>query len=436
MDPGSGGTTVTGIREAIAVNGRNHGLQALAAAFVVTLLAVAVLAWRATDTASAFRASAAVTSVARTVTVDAVIVARKATTAEYAGVCFSDAGGRAVDFPLQQDVHLTSAAVPLQAKGTLAAGRYTFAVCVRVGAAWTSLGAAGHIDVKDDAVPRTVSTALTAQQEPLSATMAPTLTSTSTGGASPVPAVVPTSSGQGASATATASVDAALPVGDLPGWHQVLAEDFTAPVAEGAFPGRRYRDQWFTYDGFTNPSGTPLYDTKNVTSVHDGLLDVRVREEDGAARGAGIVALLNGDGTWGGRVYGRYSVRVRFDATPEWGAAILLWSDRNEWHDGEIDFAEGGTDATIGAYNHRLDDPTQNDLAVQTKARWSDWHVATVEWEASGVTFLMDGKVTGHTTTSPSEPLHLVLQTIRTSAPLSGRTGHLQVDWIAAWEPV
>lgn len=418
------------------MSGRNHGLQVLAAAFVVTVLGVVLLAWHATGAGTTFRASVAVTSVAREVSVDAVIVARQATTVDYAGVCFSNAAGHAVDFPLQQDVHLTAAAVPLVSKGTLAAGRYTFAVCVREGATWSSLGTAGHIDVVDDTVPRTVATALTAAQEPLSATATPSTSGSASAAAAAAGTTSPaTAQSSFPAASSPATTDTALPVGDLPGWHQVFAEDFTTPAAEGRFPGRAYRDRWFTYDGFTNPSGTPLYDTRNVTSVHDGLLDVRVREQDGAARGAGLVALLNEDGTWGGRVYGRYSVRVRFDETPEWGAALLLWSDRNEWNDGEVDFAEGGTTGTLDAYNHRLDDPTQNDLSVHTTARWADWHIATVEWTSSGVTFLMDGKVTGHTTTSPSEPLHLVLQTIRTDAALAGRTGHLQVDWVAAWEP-
>jgi len=420
-------------REAIGVSGRNHGLTALAAAFAVVIAAVAFFALHAEGAASAFRASAAVTSVARDVTVDAVIIARRATTAEYAGVCFSDARGRAVDFPLQHDVRLTAAGVPLRVQGTLPTGSYTFAACVRVGDAWSSLGAVGRIDVADDAVPHTVSTTLTGAQEALAA-LTPSATATAATSGSLAPAGPGSTPSTPATATvAPTPVDTALPVGDLPGWHQVLAEDFSTPVAEGRFPGRHYRDRWFTYDGFTNPSGTPLYDTRGVTSVHDGLLDVRVREDD-AARGAGLVAQVNGDGTWGGRVYGRYSVRLRFDAVPEWGAAVLLWSDRNEWHDGEIDFAEGGTDATIGSYNHRLDDPAQNDLAVQTTARWQDWHVATVEWTASGVTFLMDGVVTGHSTLSPSNPLHLAIQTIRTTAPLAGRTGHLQVDWVAAWE--
>jgi len=418
-------------REAIGVSGRNHGLQALAVAFAVVVASVAFFALHADGAASAFRASAAVTSVARAVTVDAVIIAREATTAQYAGVCFDDADGHAVDFPLQRDVRLTTVAVPLHATGTLTTGRYTFAACVRVGDAWSSLGAVGRIDVSDDTAPRTVSTDLTSGRERLAA-LTPTSPASSATAAPAVPGSprsTPTTP-----AAVPAPVDTALPVGDLPGWRQVLAEDFSTPLAEGRFPGRPYRDQWLGYDGFTNPSGTPLYDTKDVTSVHDGLLDVRVREDD-AARGAGLVALPDGEGSWGGRVYGRYSVRVRFDAVPEWGAAVLLWSDRNVWEDGEIDFAEGGTDATIGSYSHRLDAPALNDLAVQTTARWQDWHIATVEWTASGVTFLMDGKVTGHTRTSPTHPLHLVIQTIRTSAPLAARTGHLQVDWVAAWQP-
>lgn len=408
----------------------------LLAALVVLVVVAAVLVWHQRAQSPAFRASAVVDSVGRALQTEVVFAGRAAATAAYAGVCFTDSSGAAVDFPLHRDVVIGTEPVTLTTSASLAAGTYEFTPCLRVGGAWSQVGTAGTVVVSDDAVARSAATPTGSS----SALALPTGTATSASSAGSSAGPEETSSNplatDASTPTWTATVaDPAMPVGDLPGWKQIFTEDFTTPLPEGKFPGKAYRDRWLGYDGFQDFSRSFTYDTSDVVSVHDGVLDMRVRTQDGTPLGAGIAAQVNGDGTWGGRVYGRYSVRFRSVPTKQWGAAFLVWSDVNNWSDGEIDFAEGKFDGTIDQHNHRLDDPSANDLSVRTGAAWADWHVATAEWTPDGVTFLLDDVVTGHSTVSPTQPMHLVLQTISNHVvPPADATGNLLIDWVTGYE--
>lgn len=412
-----------------------HRTRLSAALAVVVLVAAVLLVWHQRVQAPAFRASAVVDSVGQALQTQVVFAGRTAATAAYAGVCFTDEAGAAVDFPLHRDVAIGTVPVTLSTSASLASGTYRFTPCLRVDGAWSQVGAAGTVVVAEDAVARTASTptgAATALEVPTgTATSAASSTGSDGTTSNPLAADAPTPS------WTAAVVDPAMPVGDLPGWRQVFTEDFTTDLPEGRFPGKAYRDKWLGYDGFQDFSGSFTYATKDVVSVHDGVLDMRVRTEAGVPLGAGVAALVDGDGSWGGRTYGRYSVRFRANPTQQWGAAFLVWSDVNRWQDGEIDFAEGKFDGTIDQHNHRLDDPSANDLSVRTGAAWADWHVATAEWTPDGVTFLLDDVVTGHSTVSPTAPMHLVLQTISNHVvPPADATGNLLIDWVTGYERV
>ena len=64
----------------------------------------------------------------------------------------------------------------------------------------------------------------------------------------------------------------AMPVGDLPGWHQVFMDDFSNPLAAGQFPGP-YSAKWTAYNGFYDAAHVGYYDQRAI-SVHDGFLDL------------------------------------------------------------------------------------------------------------------------------------------------------------------
>ncbi|WP_380175254.1 family 16 glycosylhydrolase [Kineococcus sp. DHX-1] len=425
-----------------ADGGRRVRVGARARVVLAAVLAAAVLVavWcQSVRADAAYRGSALVVAGGLDVSAQATVSADVATTAEYAGVCFTDASGARVDFPLTRRAEVGPDPVALTATGKLPAGTYSFTACVRTDGVWSVVGSSGELVVAAGSPAVTATTAPAASDGATdgatgnsaggSAQAAPVGSGTSSP-ADPATPSAPTTPADPGGATGT------LPLGDLPGWRQVLAEGFDTDVAPGRFPGPAYSAHWAGYDGFADSSGSFQYRTRDVASVHDGVLDLHTRTEDGTALGAGVVALVDGDGTWGGRTYGRYSVRFRADPGTGWGAAFLLWSDADDWHDGEIDFAEGMTTATtVDAHNHDLANPAANALSVFTPATWDQWHVATVEWTPQGVTFFLDGRRTGTSATVPTRPLHLVLQTITgKTVPPAGSQAHVLVDWVAAWE--
>ena len=241
----------------------------------------------------------------------------------------------------------------------------------------------------------------------------------------PVRTVVPSISPSGVAA----------PRGDRAGWHQVYAEDFGTPNPTGTFPSAGYQRHWDVYDdGWKDTSGNGTYMPSKVLSVHNGVLDYNVR----TVGGQHLVAAPWLTDTRG-NTYGRYSVRFRSDALPGYKTAWLLWPDSERWPaDGEIDFPEGGlgkADTITACAPHASSGGGQD--AFPTRATFAGWHTVTVEWVPGKVTFVLDGKVIGTSTTMvPSDAMHWVLQTetnLDGYAPSSAVHGHVLVDWVAFW---
>ena len=66
------------------------------------------------------------------------------------------------------------------------------------------------------------------------------------------------------------------------------------------------------------------------------------------------------------------------------------------------------------------------------------WHTAVIEWTAGEVRFLLDGQLAGRTTQRvPDASMHWVFMSetsgMATPSPLT--SGHVVVDWVAAWAP-
>jgi beta-glucanase (GH16 family) len=210
----------------------------------------------------------------------------------------------------------------------------------------------------------------------------------------------------------------------------VLREDFTDDVAVGSFADSAYGQKWTVYpDGWEDTSGLGTYAPSRVLSVEDGALTFDLRAEDGEYLGAALTA-----GHTYGRQFGRFSIRWRADPVPGFGLAFLLWPDSERWpDDGEIDFPEGWLDGSITATAHHAD-PTGGRDRFDTGASMTDWHVTTVEWTPSAVTFSLDGRVVGTSTTDvPQNPMHVVLQAGTNGSgtpPPDDARGRIQVDWV------
>ncbi|WP_337005416.1 glycoside hydrolase family 16 protein [Microbacterium sp. LB12] len=233
----------------------------------------------------------------------------------------------------------------------------------------------------------------------------------------------------------------ALPVGDLPGWHQILAEDFDTSFAQGGFSSSVYADRFNTYDGMKDTSGHGTYDS-DVLSAKDGVLDWYLHSTAQGPRVAALVPEVE-QGNWG-QLYGRYSMRFRSDPVPGYKAVSILWPDSDVWREGEVDFPELsdlGTDPYMYAnrYAAGRGDLNGDTAGVRTKVSASDgnWHVATIDWQPGSLTYYLDGERLGTTTDRvPATEFHWVLQletAVNSPSPDPSAAGHFQVDWVAMY---
>jgi hypothetical protein len=235
-----------------------------------------------------------------------------------------------------------------------------------------------------------------------------------------------------------------MPVGNLPGWRQVFADDFRTAVPLGRFPAAVAQRWWAYPTSYHDTSNHGTYDPGRTTRVSGGLLRIHLHTAGGRARVAAPVPRIpgtqaHGNGSPGGLRYGRYSVRFRSDPVPGYKTAWLLWPDSGRWPaDGEIDFPEGNLDATISGYVHRVGGRSGGDQAAfRAGATYGRWHTATTEWTPGLVRFFLDHRLVGATTSRvPSTPMHWVLQTetrLSGGAPPPSAAGDVLVDWVTAY---
>ena len=232
-----------------------------------------------------------------------------------------------------------------------------------------------------------------------------------------------------------------MPVGDMPGWHQIVAQDFDTSVPLGSFPGSAYRSSFYAYNGYADTSGNGLYSPAKVLSVQNGSLNWNLHTENGRPLVGAVVPEVPRTG-WG-QTYGRYSVRFRSDIAVGYKLAFLLWPDSDNWAEGEIDFPEvddldTGSRIYANLYPAGRSDLTGGSIGFQSgvAAAGSGWHVATIEWLPSRLRYILDGATLGTTTVGvPTTPMHWVLQveTAIGARPLAGVAGHVNVDWVTIY---
>jgi hypothetical protein len=242
-----------------------------------------------------------------------------------------------------------------------------------------------------------------------------------------------------------------LPIGDLPGWHQIFADDFTVDAALGSWATSSasqvvytgdHGGQWFEYpDGWpsTYTSGQPGYWPSQVLSVHDGMLDYYLHNYNGLPAGANPSPVLPGSTQY--QTYGRYSTCFKVvygDANHlvDYHAAWLLWpqSDSN-WQYAESDFPEADLSATsVSSFSHYGGSGAQD--ANSTPIDFTQWHTYTQEWGPGYRKYYIDGTLTATATNQVfSQPERWQLQTEPNSTN-NGSSGHMLVDWVAVYSYV
>ncbi|MBV9336931.1 MAG: glycoside hydrolase family 16 protein [Solirubrobacterales bacterium] len=225
-----------------------------------------------------------------------------------------------------------------------------------------------------------------------------------------------------------------MPVGNIPGWRQVFADDFQGRSLDTS----KWRLYWGTPGG--DPAG--WFDPHHVT-VSDGMLVISAyrdqRDHGGWATGglSSSVGLV--------QTYGKYLVRFRVDQSVGVTFAALLWPADNSWPP-EIDFSEGngsgpvGTFATVHYGRH--------------DSRWSaglpdlnltQWHTLGVQWTKGKLEYTIDGRIwqTMNGDFVPTVPMVLDLQTqtwpcgswARCPDASTPRVVRMYVDWAVAYAP-
>lgn len=228
----------------------------------------------------------------------------------------------------------------------------------------------------------------------------------------------------------------AIPEGDLPGWHQIFADDF----------GRKeLGDKWSPYNGV--PKGDPGSLWRSANAVVNGReLILQGRYEGDRLTTAGL-------SNWRvHQTYGRWEIRVRVDASDDMTYAFLLWPQSENWPP-EIDFLEDwGGDRQSGSANVHWKTDTGRSKAKRTlTADLTVWHTIGVEWLPGQLTYLIDGEPWASFTGPevPDEPMWMAVQSaaggcaLRAAdpdarqCPIAGNPAgpRIEIDWVVIYAP-
>jgi len=230
----------------------------------------------------------------------------------------------------------------------------------------------------------------------------------------------------------TAPRDAtAMPRGDLPGWHQVLADNFD---------GSSLRNGWFNYSG-PIPSMPGGNWSGSQVRVSGGMMTLGTSKVNGAWTSGAVMNSSAGKTT-----YGKYAVRLRIDRANGVKYALVLWPASGRWPgDGEIDFGEdegGGRGITTASVVYSNGGSAAS-IQRHVNADFSQWHTIGVEWTPGKLVYTLDGKPWASVASSvvPHVPMSVAIQTEAGSCH-SGQTcldwttpavTHLDVDWVSVY---
>jgi beta-glucanase (GH16 family) len=258
-------------------------------------------------------------------------------------------------------------------------------------------------------------------------------TSVATSSATVAPTSAPTSGSPPTQGGASPS-GVPMPTGNIPGWKQTFADDFTSGNLE---------DRWYNYNG--QPGGDPggWFLPSHVTQTNGQLVIAGSRENtpNGNIYATGGVSSSK---TFT-QTYGRFEYRFRMDKAYGINYVMLLWPASDVWPP-EINVAEDdglSRDLITATLHYGVKDTT---ITRKSKgaADFTKWHTAGVEWKPGSLTFKLDGKVwtTISSPNVPNIPMSMAMQSQAwpcghsfSDCPNSTTPAkvNLEVDWVVAY---
>lgn len=245
-----------------------------------------------------------------------------------------------------------------------------------------------------------------------------------------------------------------MPVGDLPGWRQVLTEDFDADVPIGGFSSTdsgalvqscaahdAYADRLRVYpDGWSTWNSMGVYAPERTISTKSSVLDLYLHRDStsGDALAAAVYPARAGRDD-NASTYGRWSWRMRSAAVTSagWACVSFLWPENaDSWPlSGEADWPEGDISGTVSGWNHPKSPLPAQEYIPGAGRLWSDWHTYAIEWLPGSLRYLVDGAEALHVTHAvPNTAMRWLVQTGNYAWAPPG-SGHVQIDWVVAYDP-
>ena len=230
-----------------------------------------------------------------------------------------------------------------------------------------------------------------------------------------------------------------MPVGNIPGWTQVFADNFTSSTDAC----------WGKYRGTPPSSPTALWEPSHVVFT-GGMAELQ--SYDDPAFGGAMTTGGMSSAPCLVQQYGKYEVRFRMDKAPGVKYAILLWPQSGNWPcAGEIDFGEdGGGDRSSTTLTDIYCDSSggkQQLPQLRLNADFSQWQTLGIEWTAGKIVWTLNGQNVGEIDSShvPADPMELDIQT-ETNANCSlqwyscmtaATPAHTDLDvaWVVAYAP-
>lgn len=225
----------------------------------------------------------------------------------------------------------------------------------------------------------------------------------------------------------------AMPTGNLPGWRQTLAENFSGTTLN--------RRNWYVYSGEpgSDPNG---YWLPSHVYVGGGMLHLVTYQADTPH---GRLWASGGVGGALAQTYGKYEVRMRADGGAGISVIALLWPADNQWPP-EVDFTEdaprtNARDLSTASLVYGLQGGKP--LQVQKTLRhynFTHWNTLGVVWTPGKLVYTIDGH-TWATMVSPHVPdipmtLDLQAQALTSPAPGPGTPARVdyEIDWVVAYQ--